>query len=123
METTRDLVEAFDNVEEDIEKLYDNDDIFVISEPIGDTFGDNSSDDVDIISALGSLAPFAIALYKGDRKAEREFVRESGRMPDSIVDAINEISAELIGDIIIEDDGDGYRIIEDYEIYFTGAEI
>lgn len=117
-ETTRDLVEAFDDAEKEEDTVVDSEDIFAVSGIVSD----NISDNADIISALGSLAPFAIALYRGDRKAERDFVCESGRMPDSIVDAVNEISAELIGDILIEDGDDGYRIIEDYKIYFMGAE-
>jgi hypothetical protein len=36
-------------------------------------------------------------------------------MPDAIADEINEIAAELLGDIVLEeDDGDGYRVIEEY---------
>ena len=36
-------------------------------------------------------------------------------MPDALVDEINEIAADIIGDIIIEEDDDGgYRVIEEY---------
>ncbi len=121
-ETTRDLIEAFDGLRNDTDAFEGGTDIFTISDfcAAGDT--ENVSENEDIISALGTLLPFALAVYRGDREAERAFVRECGRMPDSIVDAINEISADLLGDILIEDDGDGYRILEDYENYFLGAE-
>lgn len=121
-ETTKDLIEAFDGIQNDTDAFEDGTDIFAVSEPCSAENTENLSEDEDIISALGSLAPFALAVYRGDREAERAFVRECGRMPDSIVDAINEIAADVLGDILIEDDGDGYRILEDYKNYFLGAE-
>jgi hypothetical protein len=38
-------------------------------------------------------------------------------LPDSIVDSINEIAADVIGDVLIEDGDDGYAVIEDYREY------
>lgn len=121
-ETTRDLIEAFDDAENEEDAFEGGTDIFTIADSYaaGDT--ENGSENEDIISALGTLLPFALAVYRGDRETQRAFVRECGRMPDSIVDDINEISADLLGDILIEDDGGGYRILEDYENYFLGAE-
>lgn len=121
-ETTRDLVEAFDDAESNVGTIDDSVDVFTLPEPYADSSDYEISKNEDIISALGSLAPFAIAVYRGDREAQKEFVRASGRMPDSIIDSINEMSADIIGDILIEDDGNGYRIIQDYEIYFMGTE-
>ena len=35
-------------------------------------------------------------------------------MIDSIADRINEIAAEVLGDILLEEDVGGYRVIEEY---------
>ncbi|MBQ9121803.1 MAG: TerB N-terminal domain-containing protein [Clostridia bacterium] len=41
--------------------------------------------------------------------------RTEGVLTDSAVSAINEKAADLTGDIVIEADGGGYRVIEDYK--------
>ena len=38
------------------------------------------------------------------------------------MDTINEICADALGDILIEDDGGTYRIVEDYKFYFDETE-
>ena len=37
-----------------------------------------------------------------------------GKLPDAVADEINEIAAEELGDILLEADDNGYRLIEDY---------
>ena len=37
-----------------------------------------------------------------------------GKMADAVADEINEIAAEVFGDVILEDDEGGYVVIEDY---------
>lgn len=64
---------------------------------------------------LGEWYAFALAVKRGDVVGmEREEMR-LGQMRDWIVDRINEIAVEYMGDILIEDNGDGYAIPEDYE--------
>ncbi|MBQ7383825.1 MAG: TerB N-terminal domain-containing protein [Clostridia bacterium] len=116
-ETTRSLVEAFEE-EESVSDIS-----YVAEKEIAEVLGENVADDSDgLMGALGELLVFARAVYRGDTAAQREFIRGSGRMPDSIVDSINEISTDIIGDILIEDDGGAYRIVEDYEFYFEASE-
>ncbi len=111
-ETTKSLVEAFEDsilTEESEAKAPPE----LIPEDISPKEPDGG-----LISALGDYLGFVIAVLAGDLGGQREFARNLGRMSDSIVDDINEISADAIGDVLIEDDGGVYRIVEDYEFYF-----
>ena len=38
--------------------------------------------------------------------------------PDEIADKINSLALDILGDILLEDTGDGYEIIEDYKNLF-----
>ena len=54
-----------------------------------------------------------------DAPAQRAFARERGEMIDSIADRINEIAADVIGDVLLEEnDNGGYRVLEDYRTIF-----
>ena len=44
----------------------------------------------------------------------REYCRENGLYDGEAADRINTLFLDIIGDILLEDPGDGYRIIEDY---------
>ena len=46
--------------------------------------------------------------------AQREAARAVGKMVDAMADEINEIAADMFGDVILEEDGGTYVIIEDY---------
>ncbi len=112
-ETTRKLVEAFE-CNENIEKTE-------IIEPV-DTAKEKtekSNEESDSLSdALGELYGFALAVYTNDYEAQRREAQRLGKMPDSIVDSINERSFDFFGDILIEDNGEGLEIVEDYRSYF-----
>lgn len=116
-ETTRDLIEAFDGdsprSETDTE-VKQSEDIFVYDylEEKSDT-----EEDTDLISALGRYADFARAVLREDIGKQKEIASSLGNMPESIVDKINEISYDFIGDILIEHDGDKYTVIDDYKCY------
>ncbi|MBO7341925.1 MAG: hypothetical protein J6U87_04500, partial [Clostridia bacterium] len=62
-------------------------------------------------AALGELAAFL--LIKGAR-AQREFALSHGMMVDAIVDKINTVAGDMLGDILLEENDDGYAVIEDY---------
>ena len=44
--------------------------------------------------------------------------RALGCLADSVVSAVNEKAVDLTDDIVIESDGTGYRVIEDYKEIF-----
>ena len=63
---------------------------------------------------FGSLYPFLLICKSGYTKNQKTFAKENNMTLDEIADRINEISVDIYGDIILEDSGDGYEIIEDY---------
>ena len=81
----------------------------VISEPVSDKDGGG------IFSRLDEYAAgYLRALLDGGTGSARQFCRENALYEDEIASRINETASEIIGDIILEQDGDGYRVIEDY---------
>ncbi len=72
-----------------------------------------------LFSALGHLAGF-VNLCKGASLIEqRKFASAHSTTVDELADRINETAVELFGDIIIENDGNAYTIIEDYLFLFN----
>ena len=63
---------------------------------------------------FGSLYPFLLICKSGYTKNQRIFAKENNMTVDEVADKINEIAVDLYGDIILEDTGNGYEIIEDY---------
>ncbi|MBO7310228.1 MAG: TerB N-terminal domain-containing protein [Clostridia bacterium] len=102
---TRELVEAFDT----IEAIDEND----CHEPEREVCSESSSGN-------GSIEKYA-SILKGlllvDECALKQLSRSISRPPEAVVDEINEIFVELMGDIAIEEQDGSYRIIEDYKDY------
>ena len=71
--------------------------------------GDNA-----LADALAAYLPFLAAAAEGNAAAQKAAAREMGKMIDAVADEINEIAAEIFGDVILEEGEDGYVIIEDY---------
>ncbi len=68
-----------------------------------------------LADALGELAEFVRLALAGDGAGQRAFAARARKMPDAIADAINTVTAEVeIYDMILEEDGGVYRVIEDY---------
>ena len=57
---------------------------------------------------------FIRALVNGNGDAAALLCSSASLLPDSVVDHINEVFFDRLGDIIIEFDGESYVIIEDY---------
>lgn len=94
-DTTKLLVEAFE--EEEKESV-------CVEEKV-------EPENSDLKTALGERYEYLIAVLNGDKVKQRQITS----MPDAIADEINEIAADILGDIIIEEDDDGgYRVIEEY---------
>ena len=113
-ETTKDLIEAFDG-EEEIKfeaESKESEDIFAC-----DCYKLDTKEDSELLGALGKYADFVRSVLVDDRGKQREISALLGSMAESIVDKINEISYEVIGDILIEHDGEKYVVIDDYKSY------
>ena len=66
-------------------------------------------------SCFGVYGNLVYEMYQGNTNVIREYSLQNGKMADAIVDEINEIAYELIGDLLIEEDGEGnYNILTEY---------
>ncbi len=68
----------------------------------------------DLRRVCRPYAAFIRAALDEDLAAQRAVAKEMGKMPDAVADAINELVAEGTGDVLLEDTGEGYAVIEDY---------
>ena len=68
-----------------------------------------------MITILHWLIIYAL---KEDFKKQRETASNLSLMTDALADEINDLAADILGDIILEDTGDGYTILEDYRELF-----
>ena len=67
-----------------------------------------------LAGALGELAEFVRLAARGARAEERAFAAKRGEMVDAIADKINTVAGDILGDIILSDEGGYYTVIEDY---------
>jgi hypothetical protein len=64
---------------------------------------------------LGDLTEFVNFALSGEAQKQIAFARERGEMIDSLADRINEIAADILGDILLEEaENGGYTVLEDY---------
>lgn len=64
--------------------------------------------------ALGTLLDFLPLALSGTREAQRAFAAEKGMMLDLLVDKINTVSGDILGDILLEEADGRFAIITDY---------
>ena len=67
-----------------------------------------------IKAVLGFVADFIALCVSPSSTAQRAFAQAHGLSVDEIADKINETAVDIFGDIILEDVGSAYGIIEDY---------
>ena len=85
------------------------------SEPEPIVVVENNENDVGLRAALGEKYEFLLAALAEDRDRQKRVATRISAMPDAIADEINELAAELLGDILLEeDDMGGFRVIEEY---------
>lgn len=106
--TTNELVTAFEENFEDTVK----EEVLPIKQE--ETEAAEESAETTLSDALGELLGFALAVKTGDKAAQDNEAKALGKLKDSIVDEINDIAVEVIGDILIEDGDNGYEISEFY---------
>lgn len=78
---------------------------------------ENNSDGLfnQIYAALGEIAEFINLCKSQSPYEQRKFASSRSLSIDEIADRINECAADLFGDILLEDMGGSYLIIEDYK--------
>lgn len=68
----------------------------------------------ELTAAWGENTEFVLAALDGDGDAERRFAAAHGTLADAVADAVNDAAAEIFGDIILEEVGGAYRVLDDY---------
>lgn len=71
-------------------------------------------DETSLLSALGEYGELARAIKRADLSAAVALAKERGKLLESIIDEINEIAVEIIGDTLIEETDGGFAIIDCY---------
>jgi hypothetical protein len=108
--TTKRLVEAFEAEEEPKKVPNGIEKTPIVRAPASAEVKPAETDDT-FAGALGELAAF---LSLSGAVAQREFALSRGMMVDAIVDKINTVAGDMLGDIVLEQGDDGYAVIEDY---------
>lgn len=57
---------------------------------------------------------FLLAVRSENGTSIRSAAQDLGALPDAVADAVNELAVEQLGDILLEDLGDGWRVVADY---------
>jgi hypothetical protein len=108
---TKDLISAFE-----AEELAPDAPAVTVEElPLEPLAPESESDEEKPLRAqLGEYLPFVEAMLCGNTSECESIASRMDKLIDSIVDAINEIAVEVIGDMLIEDVDGAFSIIEDY---------
>lgn len=110
-ETTDKLIEAFSEESDVVE---------VVEETVNDV--SEADDEGDFFAALGEAETAFIKAALSDDFAEQGRIAAfAGSLADVIADNINTLAADMRGDILLEDVGGGYAILEDYIEEVKGA--
>ena len=104
-DTTQKLVEAF---EEDEPKEI----IAPVPVPVVEEVLNEESD--PFRTAMKPYLSFLRAALNSDGAGQRAASQTLGLLTDVLADRINDLAAEHTGDILLEEDGGGYAVIEDY---------
>lgn len=82
--------------------------------------GSQTMPEAGLCDALSPYRAFLEAVLREDSGAQRSEAAKLGRLPDAVADEINELAADRTGDILLEDIGDGYRVLEEYRHLLDG---
>ena len=111
--------ESWQTTDRLIEAFADDTEAEPVSDPpaeIHDTACDLPQQDTGggLSAVLGEYLPFVLAALDGDMASERAFAAARGALTDAVADTVNDIAAGEFGDIILEESGGAWRVMEDY---------
>ena len=126
-ETTRKLEAAFAESDEGTPKVIQpvETKIEVKTSPnvIVDEIAIQPESNSSIIAEIGTRVPKAVEFlrlcFSPSLAEQRKFASNIGKSPDELADLINEAALEIMSDILLEEDGMGYFIIDDYKDLFN----
>ena len=122
-ETTRKLEAAFGGeetpaVKEEIPAPAEV--VNITTEAFTEVVSIGSSSTIDeIYERVPEAKEFLALCLSPSLSAQRKFASDKGKSPDELADLINEAALEIMSDILLEEDGDGYFIIDDYKDLFN----
>ena len=116
-ETTKILVEAF---EEDTQPEPEVNIAPAVIQPVvqAPASTENSTLYESLCLSLGDNAEFLKLCISEDFGGQRRFARGVGVSTDELAEQINSLALDSLGDILLEDTGDGYIILKDYKNLF-----
>ena len=116
-ETTKILIEAFEEESHPQPEVYIEPAV-VVPIPQEPVRAENSSLYENLCLSLGDNAEFLNLCISEDFSGQRSFSRGVGLSADELAEQINSLALDTLGDILLEDIGDGYIILEDYKNLF-----
>ena len=122
-ETTRKLEAAFggeDTFEINEKKLTPKEPVSIIPETLAEIQTISSSSTIsEIYEKVPEAKEFLALCFSPSLATQRKFTSDRGKSPDELADLINEAALDIMSDILLEEDGNGYYIIEDYKNLFN----
>ncbi len=120
--TTKKLVEAFEEESAEQEERAEEPAPMLSPAPLRiEPTAEVAAEEQSLSSRLLRYAEFLRAADRGDAEAQRSAADAMGRLADAVADEINEIAADALGDVLLEEDGSGgYCLIEDYRDALEG---
>ena len=110
--TTERLIDAFESENHEESPIKKIEEPQEIVEPVPQH---TATETESAFEALRPYLAFLRAVKNGDFSAQKRLAKEQGMLLDALADAINEAAVVCTEDILIEDDGEGYVPISDYE--------
>lgn len=107
-QTTQELVEAFEEVEDVFSAK-----MSPLSQPVQPISGDATSSN-ELSRAFSDHAELLKAIDRNDTQTLREIARKRGVLPDALVEEVNLIANEILGDILIDEIDGKFVILSDY---------
>lgn len=124
-DTTERLIEAFEDTEthgeEDTVPRTESE-IFPPTEEKNASVANNTPKIEETEKTLSPFSPymaFLRAVLAQDADAQRQAAKNAHKLLEVMADEVNALAADEMGDILLEEDGAGYCVIEDYREWLT----
>jgi len=89
---------------------------------IEDVLPQTQEENEDMLSSLTSAEKsFVCAALAEDYAAQAQIASDAGMLVDIIADRINTVAVDIMGDILLEECGGGYAVLEDYKEEIKGV--
>ena len=70
---------------------------------------------------LEAFRSFLDAVLAEDVNGQRMAASKLGKLIDAVAEEINELTVDVMGDVLLEDGDSGYRVIDDYRDWLNEA--